>query len=50
MVERFQLRHWLYYKCKVEFWALRDGLLLAVQMGILYLEVELDARSVVNIV
>lgn len=35
---------------KAEFWALRDGLLLAVQMGILYLEVELDARSVVNIV
>jgi len=33
-----------------EFWALRDGLLLAVQMGIPYLEVELDARFVVDII
>ena len=33
-----------------EFWARRDGLLLAIQMGIPYLEVELDARSIVNLV
>ena len=34
----------------VEFWALRDGLLLASQMGISCLEVELDAKIVVNLV
>ena len=34
----------------VEFWALRDGLQLASQMGISHLEVELDAKVVVNLV
>lgn len=33
-----------------EFWALRDGLLLASQMGITLLEVELDAKVVVDLV
>ncbi|KAK9985673.1 hypothetical protein SO802_030624 [Lithocarpus litseifolius] len=33
-----------------EFWALRDGLLLALQMGINMLEVELDVKVVVDLV
>lgn len=33
-----------------EFWALRDGLLSASQMGITLLEVELDAEVVVDLV
>lgn len=33
-----------------EFWALRDGLLLASPMGITLLEVELDAKVVVDLV
>ena len=31
-----------------EFWALRDGLLLAAQMGIHFLEVECDAKIVTD--
>lgn len=34
----------------VEFWALRDGLLLALQLGLARLEVELDAKVVVDLV
>ena len=34
----------------VEFWALRDGLMLAAQLGINHLHVELDAQVVVNLV
>ena len=33
-----------------EFWALRDGLQLAIQLGIQYLEVELDAKVVLNVI
>ena len=33
-----------------EFWALRDGLMLAAQLGITHLHVELDAQVVVNLV
>ena len=33
-----------------EFWALRDGLILAGQLGIDHLHVELDAQVVVNLV
>ena len=33
----------------VEFWAVRDGLLLAAQMGIPFLEVECDAKIVTNL-
>ena len=33
-----------------EFWALRDGLMLAAQLGITQLLVELDARVIVNLV
>ena len=33
-----------------EFWALRDGLMLAVQLGINHLHVELDTQVVVNLV
>ena len=33
-----------------EFWALRDGLMLAAQLGINHLHVELDAQVVVNLV
>ena len=33
-----------------EFWALRDGLMLAGQLGIDHLHVELDAQVVVNLV
>ena len=33
-----------------EFWALRDGLILASQLGIQDIEVELDARTVVDLV
>ena len=32
-----------------EFWALRDGLLLAAQMGIPFLEVECDAKIVTDL-
>lgn len=32
-----------------EFWALRDGLLLAAQMEIPYLEVECDAKIVTDL-
>lgn len=34
----------------VEFWALRDGLRLASQMGITHLAVELDAKVIVDLV
>ena len=34
----------------VEFWALTDGLMLAAQLGINHLHVELDAQVVVNLV
>ena len=34
----------------VEFWALRDGLILATQLGIQDIEVELDAKIVVDLV
>ena len=33
-----------------EFWALRDGLRLASQMGITHLAVELDAKVIVDLV
>ena len=33
-----------------EFWALRDGLILASQLGIQDIEVELDAKTVVDLV
>lgn len=33
-----------------EFWALRDGLILATQLGIWNLEVELDAKVVVDLI
>ncbi|KAL0009174.1 hypothetical protein SO802_010676 [Lithocarpus litseifolius] len=33
-----------------EFWALRDGLMLAAQLGITHLHVELDAQVIVNLV
>ena len=33
-----------------KFWALRDGLMLAAQLGINHLHVELDAQVVVNLV
>ena len=33
-----------------EFWALRDGLMLASQLGITHLAVELDAKVVVDLV
>ena len=33
-----------------EFWALRDGLQLAIQLGIQYLDVELDAKVVLNVI
>ena len=33
-----------------EFWALRDGLILASQMGLQNIEVELDAKIVVDLV
>ena len=33
-----------------EFWALRDGLILAAQLGIKDIEVELDAKIVVDLV
>ena len=33
-----------------EFWALRDGLLLADQIGVQNLEIELDAKVVVELV
>ena len=33
-----------------KFWALRDGLQLAIQLGIQYLEVELDAKVVLNVI
>ena len=31
-----------------EWWALRDGLILAIQLGINQLEVELDAKGIVE--
>ena len=31
-----------------EWWALRDGLILAIQLGINQLEVELDAKVIVE--
>ena len=34
----------------VEFWALKDGLLLAVQIGVQKLVIELDAKVVVELV
>ena len=34
----------------VEFWALRDGLILALKLGITHLLVELDAKVVVDLV
>ena len=33
-----------------ECWALRDGLILAIQLGIKYLAVELDALTVVKLI
>ena len=33
-----------------EFWALRDGLQLAIQLGVQYLEVELDAKVVLDVI
>ena len=33
-----------------EFWALRDGLQLAIQLGVQYLEVELDAKVVLHVI
>ena len=33
-----------------EFWPLRDGLQLAIQLGIQYLEVELDAKVLLNVI
>ena len=33
-----------------EFWALRDGLQLAIQLGVQYLEVELDAEVVLDVI
>ena len=32
-----------------EFWAVRDGLLLVAQMGILFLEIECDAKIVTDL-
>ena len=34
----------------VEFWALRDGLQLAIQLGLQNLEVELDAKVIVDLI
>ena len=34
----------------VEFWALRDGLQLAIQLGVQYLEVELDVKVVLDVI
>ena len=33
-----------------EFWVLRDGLQLAIQLGVQYLEVELDAKVVLDVI
>ena len=33
-----------------EFWALRDGLQLAIQLGVQYLEVKLDAEVVLDVI
>ena len=33
-----------------EFWALRDGLKLAIQLGVQNLEVELDAKVIVDLI
>ena len=33
-----------------EFWALRDGLQLAIQLGVQYLGVELDAKVVLDVI
>nr|POF06016.1 putative ribonuclease h protein [Quercus suber] len=33
-----------------KFWALRDGLQLAIQLGVQYLEVELDAKVVLDVI
>ena len=34
----------------IEFWALRDGLQLAIQLGVQNLEVELDAKVIVDLI
>ena len=33
-----------------EFWTLRDGLQLAIQLGVQYLEVKLDAKVVLDVI
>ena len=45
-----KLDHGWYKLNSAEFWALRDGLMLAAQLGIDHLLVELDAQIVVNLV
>uniref|UniRef100_A0A7N2KPI6 Reverse transcriptase zinc-binding domain-containing protein n=1 Tax=Quercus lobata TaxID=97700 RepID=A0A7N2KPI6_QUELO len=48
--QRIYLQHRLHQSIMVEFWALQDGLLLALQLGLARLEVELDAKVVVDLV
>ena len=49
MIKGFARRIGYATRLLAEFWALRDGLQIAIQLGINYLEVELDAKTVVQL-
>ena len=42
--------YWVNYKLNRKVWTLRDGLQLVIQLGIQYLEVELNAKVALNVI